>query len=138
LALDPERVDKWSKDSAMANADVDGPYDVKPSGWVCYDNKCETPSGGGGCAKCKTLRANLPLTAQVVKVRCFSTANHGSQNNGGDVPIQEIPCGQDWAWSFFEWPKQTTTATNTVVETTYYNRSHDRTRTVRLEVQYTE
>lgn len=127
VAIDPDKAHQAELHVLAVKTATDGPKVVASSVVQCHDNKCKT----SGCATCETLRAFMPLTAQVVAVRCYSTAGYPN-----DVPLRQVSCGQDVAWSYFAWPYQTTTPQNTVVESVFYNRSHNRDRTIEIEVDY--
>ena len=109
---------------------VDGPYTANKTVNQCTADVCKPT----GCASCVKLQVNLPLTAQVTKVRCWTNAGVKDELPHGQ--FREIPCGTDWAWSIFDAPVTTTTANNTTVTTTYHNRSHNRDRDVKLTVDY--
>jgi hypothetical protein len=132
VALDPELSARYRDKKLQSKSSSDGPHQVASAGQQCHSNVCQP----GGCARCRNLSVTLPLTAQVAAVRCFTTANYPD-----DVGLREVGCGQDVAWSYFSWPTETTkpgSPGNKFVEATYFNRSHNRARTVRLQVDYTE
>ncbi len=97
----------------------------------CTKNDC---FGGGGCAQCVNLKIYLPPNAVVVgEPRCYTTAG----GPPGDVPIRALPrCTDDAGWSTFHPPTVTKTAWCVIVQTTYHNRSADRLRWTKMEVDY--
>jgi hypothetical protein len=102
------------------------------TGRNCDDNKC---SSVGGCASCVELLVSLPREAHVDDIQCMSNA--GGQ--GGDYPHMDFhpyKCGADSWWSFFDAPVTTKTADNTVIKTTFHNRSDNRDRDAKLVVTW--
>jgi hypothetical protein len=101
-------------------------------GHDCTTDKCSKTEGG--CASCVELTITLPQSAWVTKTHCFTNANYPD-----DFPrhnLHEVNCGTDVAWSIFETPEVTKTSTNVVVHTTYHNRSSDRSRDVKLSLDW--
>jgi hypothetical protein len=89
------------------------------------------------CATAKTLQAFVPQNATVTKIRYFTSAANGP--NDDDTPLHEVQSGEI-AWSSVEpaVPKTYPNIPNTVsYETVFYNRSHDRTREAAILVEYT-
>jgi len=115
---------------AQQKTATDGPRTAAKTVNQCTENTCK-PSG---CASCVNLQVNLPLTAQVIKIHCWTNAGVNDELPHGQ--LREIPCGTDWAWSIFDTPVTSTTGSNTTVTTTYHNRSHNRDRDVKLTVDY--
>lgn len=95
----------------------------------CYENSCKSK---GGCAGCVEIIVLLPLGATVKAIRYYSTAG----GPPGDVPLRQITPG-DFAWSLMEPAQQSQTPINVVVKTVYFNRSHNRIRKARMEVDWT-
>lgn len=108
-----------------------GDIPVAATGVNCIDDTCKQPDGSGGCAACVDLTIYLPLGAQVHGIRYFSTAG----GPAGDVPMRQVTPG-DFAWSLMEAAQVTSTSTNVVVKAKYHNRSHNRARAVKLEVDW--
>jgi hypothetical protein len=96
----------------------------------CKSDDCTSV---GHCASCQTLTVYLPLTAQVVAIRCLTNAG----GTGGDAPdVRVVNCAPLDAWATFDRPVQSSTPTNRVVQTVFHNRSHNRDRLVELQVDY--
>jgi hypothetical protein len=72
LAIDPVVAEKARKKLLVTKTSIDGPRDVPETGVNCTENRCKT----AGCATCGEMKVHLPLTASVVAVRCYSTANY--------------------------------------------------------------
>jgi hypothetical protein len=125
VAIDPDQVAK----RAATFTKIDGPLVAPSTGHSCTSNSCQST---GGCATCQTMTIYLPLTAQVTAVRCYTNANYPNDSPS----MYQIQCGQDVAWSYFSWPVQSTTPSNTVITASYFNRSNNRSRTVELQVDY--
>lgn len=68
---------------------------------------------------------------EVVAVHCLTTAYYPH-----DSSLHEVEFTRDNAWSIFDEPRIDTYQNSVVVTTTYYNRSHNRNRTVRLTVEW--
>jgi hypothetical protein len=100
----------------------------------CYQARATIVDAINYCASCITLTSYMPLTAQVVSIRCLTTAT----TNGGDDSqnVRVVPCGALDGWATFDRPVQSTSPTNTVVTTKFHNRSHNRNRDVELQVDY--
>jgi hypothetical protein len=101
------------------------------TGMDCTTNACRD---NGGCATCVRLDLQLPLNAKVLAVHCFTNAHHPE-----DFPkseLHEIRCTADNAWSIFESPVVTYGSEFSVVTTIFHNRSSDRDRMVRLDVEW--
>ena len=98
----------------------------------CKTNVCSSASGG--CASCVHLRVTLPAEVWVVKTHCVSSGNYPSDYERHD--LHEVPCGVDVAWAQFDTPTVSAERNRLVVETTYHNRSSDRTRDVRMDVEW--
>lgn len=105
-----------------------GDLTAKAVGNECFANPCHAT----GCAQCADLKVYLPLGAQVLSVRYYTTA----WNNAGDTPIRQILPGEIDGWAAMDAAIQYSTPTNTVVSTTFHNRSSDRNRLARLEVDW--
>jgi hypothetical protein len=90
-----------------------------------------TPCGGNGCAQQQQLRVDLPAGAQVDAIHCYTTANYPD-----DTGLHEVNCTTDNAWSIFDAPRIDPYPNEVIVWTTYYNRSHNRSRVVRLTVDW--
>jgi hypothetical protein len=100
----------------------------------CYRSGVTIVDAINYCATCVTLTAYMPLTAQVMNIRCLTTA---TTNGGADSPsVREVPCGALDGWATFDRPVQSTSPTNTIVTTVFHNRSHNRNRDVELQVDY--
>src|ERR1700739_2163102 len=100
-------------------------------GGDCKTNKC---SNNSGCANCVQLTVELRSDAWVTKTHCYTTANYPD-----DYPrhnMHEGSCGEDVSWSVFETPIVVTGSQHLVISTTYHNRSSDRSRDVRLAVEW--
>jgi hypothetical protein len=95
----------------------------------CTSDMCAT--NGRGCASCVELTISLQPNAWVDSLRCYTTANYPN-----DSAIHEVGCGTDVAWSTFDTPLVVATAEKVLAKTTYHNRSSNRPRSVRLDVQW--
>jgi Tfp pilus assembly protein PilF len=113
---------------AHGNYASSGVSTVRACGAACTENTC-SPSG---CARCVQLSVSIPVNAVVKGWHCMTTAAYPKDNSR----LQEVPCGQDVAWSIFDAPTQEPTGQNTAVHTTYHNRSGDRSRQVEFLVDY--
>ena len=98
-------------------------------GSYCTSDICGI--NGYGCASCVVLGITLPPNAWVDGLRCYTTANYPD-----DSALHEVACGTDIAWSTFDTPIVVASGESVVVNATYHNRSSDRPRSVRLEVQW--
>lgn len=78
---------------------------------------------------CVTVTAKYPIEAIRRAVRCYTTANYPD-----DEPLHEVACTEDNAWSVFESP----IGGRGEVSAVYHNRSHNRDRKVKIEVDYSE
>jgi predicted nucleic acid-binding Zn ribbon protein len=108
--------------SVRADSNSSQDYTVGGTGSQCGDN---------GCAQKQQLRVDLPSGAQVDAVHCLTTAHYPD-----DSGLHEVDCMTDNAWSIFDAPRTDTYQNSVVVTTTYYNRSHNRNRTIRLTVDW--
>jgi hypothetical protein len=106
--------------SGASNSTPD--YSVAGTGNPCTSNEC---------AQKQPLRLELPAGSQVDGVHCLTTANYPD-----DTSLHEVSCTTDNAWSIFDSPRIDTYQNSVIVSTTYYNRSHNRTRTVRLTADW--
>jgi hypothetical protein len=109
-----------------------GEYTAPEVGANCSSDQCSTK--GEGCASCVSLIIHLPLGAWVTKTHCFTNANYPTDHPRHD--LHEVPCGADISWSRFDTPIITATDADVIVRTTYHNRSSDRTRDVKLTVEW--
>jgi hypothetical protein len=89
---------------------------------ACYPN---------GCALCQTLEVFIPVGATIGTQRCYTTAAYPN-----DGPLRQVNCTTDNAWSIFDSPTAENRTGITVVRTIYHNRSHNRIRAIRMEVDY--
>ncbi|MGA8027720.1 MAG: hypothetical protein WB992_11285 [Bryobacteraceae bacterium] len=124
----------WTRSSSSGGGSVKtqrtGILTVRHAGGNCTSNVC----GPGHCAGCLTLTVYLPLNAQVVVSRCYTTA--GGPQGDSATPAQ-VQCGAELnAWAMFDATRQYTTPNNTVIETVFHNRSSDRDRQVELQVDW--
>ena len=107
-----------------------GVYSVAKTGHNTFTNTC-------GDARCQVLVVYLPLGAQIQQVQCLSNIDWG---RAGDLPHGQLKlaeCGKDGAWAIFDPIVIETTPTNTIVRSTFHNRSSDWDRDVELLVRYT-
>src|SRR5579862_3039325 len=102
-------------------------------GTDCTTDKCSNT--GQGCASCVELRVELPANAWVTKTHCYTTAHYPDDYPRHDM--REVGCGEDVSWSVFDTPTVSSTSSNVVIRTTYHNRSDNRSRDVRLKVDWT-
>jgi len=103
-----------------------GWYTVPEVGHGCTTEICENQ---GGCAKCVTIRVDLPLGATVHDVRYFvRRQSDGTPSN--------VAVGQNLEWARFVGPRQYNTAINTVVEITLMNWRASYSRTGMIEVEW--
>lgn len=108
---------------------------VPPAVSVCYHNECWLPTQTMNCALCVFIKVPLPPNAivdLVNGVKCWTTAG---LDDHAIAPMEH--CTDDVGWSTFHPPTVSHDAYNTYVETTYHNRSHNRTRAVKVVVSYT-
>ena len=112
---------------------AEGPKRTGKTAVPCTENACTEEKG---CATCASFTINLPATAKVLSVRCFTNAHY--PNDYEPTDLHEVTCGEDVGWSVFDVPSQSTTSSNRVVRTTYHNRSNDRERYAKVEVEYQE
>jgi hypothetical protein len=103
--------------SGSAKTQKTGVLTVPHAHGNCTTNAC-APSQG--CASCQTLTVYLPLTAQVIAIRCYTNAGGGGGDSGSP---QQVACGDLDAWATFDSPKQYSTPNNTVVETVFHNQA---------------
>ncbi len=85
------------------------------------------------CAVKIPLSVYLPLGAQVKAVRCYSVAGQEDSAHGD---LHEVSCGVDTWWSIFTKPVQQTTPNNVTVTSEFQNRSSDRDRDCRMDVDW--
>lgn len=102
---------------------------VPAVGHDCTKDICSTQPHG--CASCVQLTLRLPPGAWVRKTHCFTTANYPLDNE-----LHEIPCGADVAWSRFDTPIVTASPHAVIVHTVYHNRSSNRVRSVRFQIEW--
>ncbi len=96
---------------------------------ACTENKCIED---GGCARCALLQVALPIDAEIVAVRYYSSV--GDSQNGEMRPIS--PAGlQDASMPA---AVQRSTHDHVMVMTTFYNRSSVSDRKAAIEVDYKE
>jgi hypothetical protein len=78
----------------------------------------------------------LPQGSQVLAIRYYTTAgSHGSEDTG----MHEISPGETDDWAMMEQATQTSDSNaHVIVRAKFYNRSNNRARQARLEVDYTE
>lgn len=110
---------------------------VKSSGqkWVkhidgksCDSNRCSP----WGCATCQGFQVEIPANAQNPKPHCWTSADTKDTKT-----VHEIPCGVDWAWSFFDPPSRSLGPNGEILfRTFYYNRSNIRYRLAEFTVEY--
>lgn len=101
-------------------------------GFNCTTDKCS--ESNTGCASCARLGVELPANAWVVKTHCYTTANYPDDYSRHDP--HEVACGADNSWSLFDSTSVVATNQHVLVKTTYHNRSHNRSRDVRLDVEW--
>jgi hypothetical protein len=139
VAAQPTETGKVPKSAGAVQTATTGILTAPHAHGECHVDQCYRPGvpfadASNYCASCVTLTAYLPLTAQVVGIRCLSTATTAG---GPDSPnIQVVPCGALDGWATFDRPVQSTSPTNTIVTTVFHNRSHNRARDVELQVDY--
>src|ERR1700753_302195 len=73
-----------------------GQQTTNRTGFTCTENVCKP----NGCAICAHFAVEVPQGVQNAKAHCWTTAD-APGGNGPDSDIHEIPCGADWAWSYF-------------------------------------
>jgi hypothetical protein len=110
-----------------------GDLTAPATGGGCNENRCKTD---GGCASCLDLTVTLPQGSQVRAIRYYTTAgSHGSE----DMGMHEIQPGETDDWAMMEQATQTSdSSAHVIVRAKFYNRSNNRSRQARLEVDYTE
>lgn len=100
------------------------------TGGDCKTNDCRYP--GPGCATCVAVEAPIPNGAKVVAVRCFTTAG----GIPGDVPLRSVDCKADVGWSAWQPYAVTSKGFYQAVSDIYHNRSSNRIRAIKIEVDY--
>jgi subtilisin family serine protease len=125
-----------SASSACAQSDRSNSTTVIVSavGSNCDSNQCS--KDGSGCASCAVLEVQLPATAWVLKSHCYTSA--GYPEDYGLSDLREVECGVDQSWSIFDTPSVTANQTRVSVTTIYRNRSGDRSRAVKLVVDWAQ
>lgn len=118
--------------SAQLKTASSGERSSAATGLNCTTNTCSTT--GAGCASCIRLTVELPANAWVVRTHCYTTANYPDDYHRDD--LHEVACGLDASWSQFDTTIVIANNNRVVVETTYHNRSDNRTRDVRLDVDW--
>jgi hypothetical protein len=116
--------------NAQLKTNSSGEYTAHKVGSNCTNSDCAVKI---------PLAVYLPLGAQVKAIHCFANIKENVENPS-DYPHHElhpVTCGKDVSWSIFTTPVQQTTPTNVTVTTEYQNRSSDRDRDVRLDVDWT-
>ena len=93
----------------------------------CAENKCIED---GGCARCALLQVALPMDAEVVAVRYYTTA--GSPEDG-DLHITSPGAVPDGSMLTVT---QRSTHDHVMVMTTFYNRSSLSDRNAAIEIDY--
>lgn len=111
----------------------EGPKPAGRTAVPCLENSCTQDKG---CATCASFEVKLPTSAKVVGVHCFTNAHYPDDYEQSD--LHEVQCGEDVGWSVFDVPSESTGGGGRVVRTTYHNRSNDRDRVAKLEVEYQE
>lgn len=106
----------------LADTSSSPDYTVSAVGHDCPTN---------ACAVQQQLRVDLPAHVTVDAVHCLTTANYQD-----DTGMHEVGCTTDNAWSVFDEPRKDYYDSEVIVWTTYYNRSGDRQRRVRLTVDW--
>jgi hypothetical protein len=119
--------------AGKAKRAVEGPKLTGKTAVPCTENTCTEQNG---CATCASFEIKLPATAKVLGIHCYTNANSPKDHEPTD--LHEVTCGQDVGWSVFDVPSQSTAGSNRVVRTTYHNRSNDRERYSKVEVEYQE
>jgi hypothetical protein len=108
---------------------------VRPSYGECHTNNCQPANGAvnSGFAACATISVQLPLTAQVLTVRYYTSA--GYPNDSAECP--ELAAGEN-AWAYIDPAQERTEGAYKYVEAGFHNRSHNRVRRAAIEVDYSE
>jgi hypothetical protein len=109
-------------------------YTAESVGHNCTSDLCA--STGEGCATCVELKITLPLNAWITKTHCDTNASYPI-----DYPrheLHEVNCGTDVSWSVFDTPIVSKISNAVTIRTVYHNRSSDRSRDVRLRVEWYE
>jgi hypothetical protein len=101
-------------------------------GMNCTSDTCS--SRHEGCASCVELVVSLPPKAWVTKTHCYTTANYPDDHLRHD--LHEVDCGVDNSWSIFDTPIVSATPSRVVIRSTYHNRSSNRSRDVKLTVEW--
>lgn len=94
----------------------------------CFENVCEADRG---CAQCVSLAVDVPLDAQIVAIRQY----HSAGGPPGDVAMRQVQAGEG-AWCLITAPIVRSVHPAKRVSCKFFNRKHDRARTVRLEVDW--
>jgi hypothetical protein len=102
------------------------------TGQDCKTDSCS--NSNQGCASCVYLALHLPPEAWVTKTHCYTNAQYPHDYQRHE--LHEVPCGEDISWSRFDTAIVSATPREVVVRTTYHNRSSDRTRDVKLTVDW--
>lgn len=115
--------------NAQKNVSSSPVFEAPRTGRDCKSNACRDD---GGCATCVKLVVEVPPETKVVAVHCFTNAHYPE-----DFPkaeLHEVTCTEDNAWSIFESP--IVREASGLVTTVFHNRSSDRDRVVRLDVEW--
>ena len=97
----------------------------------CTSNTCRED---GGCASCARLFVELPPDTKVLAIHCFTNAH--APDDFPKSELHEVACTQDNAWSIFESPIVKSGSSSNYITTVFHNRSSDRDRVVRLDVEW--
>jgi hypothetical protein len=85
------------------------------------------------CAVRIKLAVYLPLGAKIHAIGCYTVAGQTDSPHGR---LRRVSCGVDTWWSVFTTPVQQSTPHNVVVTSEFQNRSSDRDRDCRLDVEW--
>lgn len=110
---------------------------VPSTGGDCDSNNCRVydpdfpPGPAKGCAQCGVPKVRIPMTANLVAVRFYTTANAPDDH----VYPQLVQPG-DIAWSYYDGWGQVSSGQYKLIYAGYHNRSSNRARRIALEVDY--
>jgi hypothetical protein len=127
---------QWDAFSALAAQFQTSPHTTSSEtvvarriGANCTTNVCKE---NGACASCVNLQVQLPTSAKVLSVHCLTNAHFPDDA----TEPRQVSCTEDNAWSIFESPVVAQETEYIVVRTVFHNRSSDRDRVAKIEVEW--
>jgi hypothetical protein len=111
----------------MPNESKSGIVYAEPAGGLnCTDDTC---ADTGGCAKITIIRVDLPLDANIMKIRLRSAGPDRDQMHDNN------PC-DNIEWATWLRPVQGTTPNNKYVDAKFKNWSHNKKRKIEVIVEW--